>query len=81
MSKKRNIAGLTVVVSNERYNEYKGTLQEQLEQLQQENKELKEKIDKAIELIRKALVETDITGNGTLNLNELLNILGEKENE
>lgn len=50
MSKKRNIAGVTVLVSNETYNEYKGTLQEQIEQLQQENKQLKEKLENKIDL-------------------------------
>ena len=64
------------------------------ERLEKENKQLKESLDflwnkfkkvntanrKAKELIRKALVETDITGNGTLNLNKLLEILeGDKE--
>ena len=65
----------------------------QRQELEQENKKLKESLDfllnkfkkvntanrKAKELIRKALVETDITGNATLNLNELLEILGDKE--
>ena len=37
--------------------------------------DLKKKINKAIELIKKALIESDITGNGTLNLSNLLNIL------
>ena len=35
----------------------------------------KQRNEKAIELIRKALVERDITGNGTLDLSDLLNIL------
>lgn len=35
--------GLKIVVNNETYDEYKGTLEEQIEILQQENKELKEK--------------------------------------
>lgn len=53
-----------------------------IEQLQQENKQLKENKKKTIELIRKAMVESDITGNGTLNLKELLEILGgKKKNE
>ena len=41
----------------------------------------RKRIQEAIELIRKAMVESDITGNGTLNLNKLLEILGDKENE
>lgn len=54
-------------------------IEELLEETLKENKQLKEDKKKAIELIRKAIVETDITGNGTLNLNELLEILGDKE--
>lgn len=39
----------------------------------------KSRNEKAIELIHKAMAEADITGNGTLNLNELEKILkGEK---
>ena len=34
--------GLKIVVNNETYTEYKGTLEEQIEILQQENKQLKE---------------------------------------
>ena len=37
--------GLKIVVNNETYAEYKGTLEEQIEILQQENQELKEKIN------------------------------------
>lgn len=37
--------------------------------------------EKAIELIYKAMKERDITGNGTLNLNELLDILQGKGDE
>ena len=44
--------GLKIVVNNETYAEYKGTLEEQIEQLQQENKKYKEVIDKAIEYIK-----------------------------
>ena len=40
----REIAGVKVFVSGETYDEYKGTLQEQIENLQS-------KIDKAIELL------------------------------
>ena len=43
---KREIAGIKVVVSGEIYEEYKGTLQEQINNLQS-------KIDKAIEYINK----------------------------
>ena len=35
----------------------------------------KSRNEKAIELIHKAMVEADITGNGTFDLNELLKIL------
>jgi hypothetical protein len=31
--------------------------------------------EKAVELIKKALIESDITGNGTLDINNLLSIL------
>ncbi len=60
--------------------------------LAKEDKELLEKIldafedvaerhFKAINLIKKAIAIKDITGNATLNLNELLETLGDKENE
>lgn len=39
------------------------------------------KKDRVIKLIHKAMVESDITGNGTLNLNDLLNILNGENNE
>ena len=39
------------------------------------SKEYKSRIDKAMKLINKTMLESDITGNGKLNLNELLNIL------
>lgn len=50
-------------------------LRQELDDVQQENERLKEDKKKAIELIRKAMLESDITGNGILNLNKLLNIL------
>ena len=40
----RKFCGVNVFVSGETYNEYKGTLQEQIEQLQQENTQLKEQL-------------------------------------
>ena len=72
----REIAGVKVFVSGETYDEYKGTLQEQIDNLQS-------KIDKAIEYIinhseeykphfRK--IELD-----TVQCNELLNILEENK--
>lgn len=61
-------------------------LKEEIEELKQENEKLTQlwlesqtKRKNAIELIRKTMVESDITGNGTLNLNKLLEILGDKE--
>ena len=35
----------------------------------------KQRNEKAVELIKKALIESDITGNGTLDINNLLSIL------
>lgn len=46
MNKEREIAGIKVFVSNETYNEYKGTLQDQINELQN-------RIDKALEYINK----------------------------
>lgn len=60
----RKIAGVKVFVSNETYDEYKGTLQEQINNLQS-------KIDKAIEYIEE---------NGyNVSNNILLDILKEVE--
>ena len=50
-------------------------LQKENEKLKEENKRIFSRVNKAIELIKKALIESDITGNGTLNLSNLLNIL------
>ena len=44
--KERKYAGVNVVINKELYDEYKGTLQEQIEELQKENKKLKELCDK-----------------------------------
>lgn len=60
----------TITISKNDYDRLYG-------QLTYENIILQSKIDKAIELIKKAMIENDITGNGTLNLNELLDILKE----
>lgn len=38
--------GLKIVVNNETYAEYRGTLKEQIEILQQENNQLKERIER-----------------------------------
>lgn len=70
----REIAGVKVFVSGETYDEYKGTLQEQIENLQS-------KIDKAIEYIINNSKEykphfRKIELN-TKQCNELLNILEE----
>lgn len=43
---KREYAGVNVVVNKELYDEYKGTLQEQIEELQEENIQLKKLCDK-----------------------------------
>lgn len=43
--------GLKIVVNNETYAEYKGTLEEQIEILQQENQELKKQLEEANEKI------------------------------
>ena len=73
MNKKRNIAGLTVVVSNETYNEYKGTLQEQIDELQQ-------RIDKAIEYL-KYIIELDEDDLEVMVAKKGLEILGDGNNE
>lgn len=76
----REIAGVKVFVSGETYDEYKGTLQEQIENLQS-------KIDKAIEYIDKHFQDDEgiickITGEYEAERNEkfikeLLDILKE----
>ena len=45
MNKEREIDGIKVIVSNETYNEYKGTLQDQINELQ-------ERINKALDYIK-----------------------------
>lgn len=45
MNKEREIAGVKVFVAGETYNEYKGTLQEQLEEKDKEIKRLNNIID------------------------------------
>lgn len=51
----RKIAGVKVFVSNETYDEYKGTLQEQINNLQS-------KIDKAIEYLESHFIFDDENG-------------------
>ena len=58
MSKERTISGIKVVVSGETYDEYKGTLQEQLEEKDKEIERLKD------------LVKQLWNNNKSSNLNE-----------
>lgn len=93
MNKEREIAGIKVFVSNETYNEYKGTLQDQINELQNRidflidrNDEKQNIINKAIEYINTHSEMTDIQIYGIENvlafrgsLEKLLNILQGKE--
>ena len=51
MSKERTISGIKVVVSGETYDEYKGTLQEQLEEKDKEIERLKEELKYTIPIV------------------------------
>ena len=53
----KEFCGIKVVLDNETYNKYKGTLQEQIERLQQENKQLKEVINGLKELYENMALE------------------------
>lgn len=64
----RKIAGVKVFVSNETYDEYKGTLQEQINNLQS-------KIDKAIEYLEEKY--SSYAEEDEMQKDELLNILKE----
>lgn len=57
-----------VILTKENYDK-------QQKDLALENIILKSRNEKAVELIKKALIESDITGNGILDLSNLLNIL------
>ena len=67
MTKEREICGVKVIVSNETYNEYKGTLEEQLEEK-----------DKEIERLKNGIKELDdmfyetfrISQNGYFSMSE-----------
>ena len=54
--------------------DYITNLQKENEQLRTELNGYKSNHEKSVELIRKSLIESDITGNGTLDLSNLLNI-------
>lgn len=71
--------GLKIVVNNETYAEYKGTLEEQIEQLQQENKKYKEVIDKAIEYIKEKQKIQYKFALSHIECDDLLEILENKE--
>ena len=73
--------GLKIVVNNETYAEYKGTLEEQIEQLQQENKKYKEVIDKAIEYIKEKQKIQYKFALSHIECDDLLEILEAKEAE
>ena len=64
MNKKREIAGVKVIVSGETYNEYKGTLQEQLE----------EKTNK-IDIIKGYLLAKKDLGAKVIPIDEILELL------
>ena len=86
---------ITEINNDEEYIYTYEELQDKVLKLQKENKRLNKQydlmeqsldekqavIDKAIELIHKAMLDSEIIGNGTLNLNDLLNILGGDKNE
>ena len=73
MNKEREIAGVKVFVSGETYNEYKGTLEEQLQ----------ERIDKAIEYINYWGIDEEHNDDKLLRriLKKLLNILEGSDKE
>ena len=65
-------------MNREQINNLINTCQQEIRRLQEENKQLKEAIDKAIEYIKQhAITVTD--GNITTNKHELLEILKEVE--
>ena len=65
-------------MNTEQINNLIDTCQQEIRRLQEENKQLKEAIDKAIEYIKQhAITVTD--GNITTNKHELLEILKEVE--
>lgn len=69
----RKIAGVKVFVSNETYDEYKGTLQEQINNLQS-------KIDKANEILNRPQFEKDnIPCNCEEDIKELKDVLKEAD--
>lgn len=70
MNKEREIDGIKIFVSNETYNEYKGTLQDQINKLQN-------RINKAIEYIKEKAINNCWIDQ--YEANDLINILQCKE--
>ena len=64
--------GLKIVVNNETYAEYKGTLEEQIEQLQQENKILKENAENNDKVVDKVNWENMLLKKENKELKEQL---------
>lgn len=52
LAKEQDLYGIKIVVNKEQYEAYKGTLQEQIEELQ-------DKIDKAIDILEKRINKTE----------------------
>ena len=83
------LEGLKIYVNDETYTKYKKTLEDEIDELQQQNQKYKEVIDKAIDLIEKSGT-TDIGIDSNNNIihyhqltedetGELLDILKEVE--
>ena len=77
------IEGIKIYVNNETYTKYKKTLEDEIDELQQQNQKYKEVIDKAIEYINSSDISIDIRKtDGSLDYvstDELLDILKEVE--
>ena len=69
--KNREIAGVKVFVSNEAYDEYKGTLQEQINQLQSNWNSLREYIGEEWYCFDNESVEHEVAKNILNKMNEL----------
>ena len=77
MSKEIEIEGLKIFLSKDAYNEYKGALNEQV-------KELQNKINEAIDFIETEAIVEELEADHTyitINKDKLLEILGVEQNE
>ena len=78
--KNREIAGVKVFVSNDTYDEYKGTLQEQINKLQSNWNSLREFFENGLQS-SKTFKESDAIYEDSLMISKVLEVALDKMNE